>query len=112
MWYIGERGRRPSVKRKRVRKLIQQGRTTFIKQKQPLITGVLLAALLLLLFGIFSQLAAPDPAASARGTTVIDYSAFLAQVRAGNVLVVGLQDQEIEGTLARPLSRSQVTPTP
>jgi ATP-dependent metalloprotease FtsH len=100
------------VNRKRGRELIQQGRTTFISQKQSLITGVLLTALLLLLVGIFSQLVAPDPAAPARGTTVIDYSSFLAQVRAGNVLVVVLQDQEIEGALVRPLSRSQVTPPP
>src|SRR5207245_6180969 len=64
------------------------------------------------LVGIFSQLVAPDPTAPSRGTTVIDYSSFLAQVRAGNVLVVVLQDQEIEGALARPLSRSQVTPAP
>ena len=65
---------------------------------------------MLLLFGIFSQLPAPEPATSARGTTAIDYITFLAQVRAGNVLVVSLQDQEIVGALARPLTRGQVTP--
>src|SRR5437868_13394055 len=103
---MGERGRRPGVKREK--RAIQWGRTILIRQKQLLLTGVLLTALLLLLFGICSQLPAPDLNPPPRGTTVIDYSTFLAQVRAGNVLVVSLQDQDLEGLLARPVSRSQV----
>src|SRR5256884_1642932 len=108
---MAERGRRPGVKREKGRKAIQRGRTILIRQKQLLLTGVLLTALLLLLFGICSQLPAPDLNPPPRGTTVIDYSTFLAQVRAGNVLVVSLQDQDLEGLLARPVSRSQVTQT-
>ena len=81
------------MKRKSGRQLIQQGSKTLLKQKQTVITAALLAALLLLLFGIFSQLPAPDPTTSERGTTAINYNTFLAQVRAGNVLVVSLQDQ-------------------
>ncbi|HEX6557010.1 MAG TPA: ATP-dependent zinc metalloprotease FtsH [Ktedonobacteraceae bacterium] len=99
------------MKREKGRKAIQWGRTISIRQKQLLITGVLLTALLLLLFGICSQLPAPDLNPPPKGTTVIDYSTFLAQVRAGNVLAVSMQDQDLEGLLARPVSRSQVTQT-
>src|SRR6266550_1152512 len=106
---MGERGRRPGVKRKKG--AIQWGRTTFIRYKQLLLTGVLLTALLLLLFGICNQLQAPDLNAPPTGTTVIDYGTFLAQVRAGHVLEVSLQDQDIVGLLARPVSGRQVTQT-
>src|SRR6266516_3425633 len=106
---MDERGRRPGVKREKG--AIQWGRTTFIRQKQILLTGALVAAQLLLLFGICGQLPAPDLSPPPAGTTVIDYSTFLAQVRAGHVLVVSLQDQDIEGLLARPVSRRQVTQT-
>lgn len=97
------------MKREKGRKAIQRVRTTFIRHKQSLITSVLLTALVLLLFGIFSRLPAPDHTAPPSGLTIIDYNAFLAQVRAGNVLVVSLQDQEIVGVLARPLTGGQVT---
>jgi hypothetical protein len=46
------------------------------------------------------------------GTTTIDYSTFLVQVRAGNVLVVSLHDQEIVGVLARPLTGGRAIATP
>src|SRR5256886_9088883 len=106
---MGERGRRPGVKRKKG--AIQWGRTTFIRYKQLLLTGALLTALLLLLFGICNQLQAPDLNAPPTGTTVIDYGTFLAQVRAGHVLEVSLQDQDIVGLLAKPVERRQVTQT-
>src|SRR5713101_6719034 len=108
---IAAGGRRPGVKREKGRKAIQRVRTTFIRQKQLLLTGVLLTALLLLLFGICSRLPAPDLTPPSSGLTVIDYSTFIAQVRASNVLMVSLQDQDIEGLLARPLSKGQATPT-
>src|SRR5215472_5919578 len=105
-----ERGRRPGVKREKRRKVIQRVRTTFIRQKQLLLTGVLLAALLLLLFGICSQLPALDLTPPPSGLTVINYSTFIVQIRAGNVLMVSLQDKDIVGQLARPLTESQATP--
>src|SRR2546421_11513797 len=55
---MGQRGRRPGMKREK--RAMQWGRTTFKRQKQILLTGVLLTALLLLLFDIWSQLPAPD----------------------------------------------------
>src|SRR6266567_3106090 len=103
---MGQRGRRPGVKRKKG--AIQWCRTTFIRYKQLLLTGVLLIALLLLLFGICNQLQAPDLNAPPTGTTVIDYGTFLAQVRAGHVLEVSLQDQDIVGLLAKPVERRHV----
>jgi cell division protease FtsH len=109
----GKRRRRPDVKKEKGRKhIIQPNRTTFIRHKQLLITGALLTTLLLLLFGIFSQLQPPDLTMPATGVTIIDYSKFLAQVRSGNVLAVSLQDQDITGALARQLPRGQVTPAP
>jgi ATP-dependent metalloprotease FtsH len=98
------------VNREMGRKAIQRVRTTFIRQKQLLLTGVLLAALLLLLFGICSRLPALDLTPPPSGLTVIDYSTFIAQVRASNVLKVSLHDQDIVGLLARPLSEGQATP--
>src|SRR5436305_12800035 len=106
---MGERGRRPGVKREK--RAIQWGRTTFIRYKQLLLTGVLRTALLLLLFGICNQLQAPDLNSPPTGTTVIDYGTFLAQVRAGHVLGVSLQDEDIVGLSARPGARMQVTAT-
>jgi len=95
------------MKREKGRKAIQWVRTTFIRQKQLLLTRVLLISLLLLLFGICSRLPAPNLNPSPWGPTIIDYSTFIAQVRANNVLEVSLQDQDIEGLLARPLSVRQ-----
>jgi ATP-dependent metalloprotease FtsH len=96
------------VNREKGRTAIQRVRTTFIRQKQLLLTEVLLTALLLL-FGICSRLPAPDLTPSPSSLIVIDYSTFIAQVRADNVLAVSLQDQNIEGLLARPLSARQAT---
>ncbi len=73
---------------KRAKGAIQWCRTTFIRQKQLLLTGVLLTALVLLLFGICSQLPPPAITEQTTGITTIDYSTFLTQIRAGNVLEV------------------------
>jgi ATP-dependent metalloprotease FtsH len=94
------------------RQLLRQARATLIQEKQTVMTAVLLAAVVPLLFGIFSRLPAPDLTPAEPGTTTIDYSTFLAKVRAGNVQVVNLQGQEVVGALARPLSEDRVTPTP
>jgi cell division protease FtsH len=98
------------VKRTKGRTSVHRVHITFIKHKQLLLTGVLLTALLVLLFGVFSQLPPPDITVQTTGATTIDYSTFLAQVRAGNVVLVSFQDQNMEGALAKPLSSSQITP--
>lgn len=99
------------MKRNSGTRLIQKGRATLIKHSQLLITGTLLFALVLLLFGIFGHLSAPDLTPTEPGTTAIDYTTFLAQVRAGNVLVVSLRDKEIVGALAQPLTDNRVIST-
>jgi ATP-dependent metalloprotease FtsH len=100
------------MKRKSGRQLIRQGCTTLIQQKQTVITVLLLAAMVPLLFGIFSRSPEPDLVPAEPGTTTIDYSTFLAHVRAGNVQVVSLQGQEIVGSLAQPLSGDRATAAP
>ncbi len=97
------------MKRKSGRQLIRRGCTILIQQKQTVITALLLAAMVPLLFGIFSRLPAPDLTPAEPGATTIDYSTFLAQVRAGNVQVVSLHGQEVVGALARPLTAGRIT---
>src|SRR5260370_22879591 len=104
-------GRRSGVKRAKGRKAIQRVRTTFIRQKQLLLTGVLLTMLLLLLFGISSRLPAPDLTPPSSGLTVIDYNTFIAQVSASHLLKPSPHDQDIDGLLVTPPSRNQPTPT-
>lgn len=100
------------MKRTKGRTSVQRIYITFIKHKQLLLTGVLLTALLMLLFGVFSQLPPPNITVQTTDATTIDYSTFLAQIRAGNVVSVSFQDQNMEGILVRPLSSSQVTSPP
>ena len=75
-----------------------------------LLTGVLLVLLVVLLFGIASQLRAPVVSSTPSGMTAIDYSTLVRQVRAGNVVAVILQHDEIDGLLKTPLTRSSATP--
>lgn len=69
-------------------------------------TGCLLVELILLLFGIARQLPPPILSTPPQGVTVIDYSTFVRQVRAGNVLAVIIRDNEIDGLLVTPFSGS------
>src|SRR5258708_25495248 len=39
--------------------------------------------------------------------TVVDYSTFIAQVKAGNVMAVTIRDKEVNGLLAKPLQKGQ-----
>src|SRR5262249_2750841 len=58
----------------------------------------------MLLFGIFSQFQPPPTSTPPDGMTVIDYSTFVRQVKAGNVLAVIIQGNAIHGLLALPFS--------
>ena len=66
--------------------------------------------LVLLLFSTFSQFQAPELSSPSTGMTTIQYSAFLAQVRAGNVLAASLGDHNIEALLERPIAEGQNAP--
>ncbi len=78
--------------------------STFLREhKQSLLTGMLLFVLLVLLFGICSQLRAPITDNPPNGVTVVDYSTFVEQVKARNVRTVTIQGDELTGVLAHPL---------
>ncbi len=91
----------------KIKKVVQYLQTPLKKQKQTLLAGLLLTMLVLLLFSIFSQFQAPELSSPSTGMTTIEYSAFLAQVRAGNVLAASLGDHNIDALLARPFSEGQ-----
>ncbi len=74
-------------------------------------TGVLLIVLVTLLFGVFSQFRAPVTSSASNGVTVIDYSAFIKQVKTGNVAAVVIQGDEINALLVNPLSQSASPPS-
>ncbi len=71
--------------------------------RQLLLTGCLLFALLVLLFAIVGQLPAPTTGQPPTGVQVVNYSTFIAQVRAGNIRSVTIQDNQLLGVLAHPL---------
>jgi len=85
----------------------------FLKtQKNSLITCAMLLLLVVLLFGIFSQLQPPSTNVTPNGVTVIDYSTFVQQVKSGNVLATTIRGTEINGLLQNPLSlHTASTPT-
>jgi ATP-dependent metalloprotease FtsH len=96
------------VYRRRVQK-VWKTRHTIVKllktQKRSLFTAVLLGALVVILFGIAGQLQAPSTDTTPNGVTPIDYSTFIAEVKAGNVEAVTLQGNVINGLLANPLTQ-------
>src|SRR5206468_2159778 len=73
----------------------------FSTQRQSLLTGALLLVIIMLLFGIVSQLQ-PPPDTTPHRVTVINYGTFVEQVKARNVLAVILQGNAIHGLLASP----------
>nr|BBH92512.1 hypothetical protein KTA_07110 [Thermogemmatispora argillosa] len=80
-------------------------------------TGALLLTLILLLFGLASQLQPPPLNTTPSGVTALSYSAFVNQVKAGRVLAVVLQDRSLYGLLVSsstpagqpPSSQTQAT---
>src|SRR5258706_8324354 len=86
----------------------------FKTHKQSLLATALLAILTLLLFGIFSRLQAPNTDTTPGGVTAVNYSTFVEEVKAGNVLAVAFRGDSVYGLSARPLGKeraSTATPT-
>jgi ATP-dependent metalloprotease FtsH len=82
---------------------------TFLKtHKNSLFTGAMLLLMLVLLFGIFGQLPPPTTNTTPNGVTAIDYSAFIQQVKSGNVQATVLRGSEINGLLQNPLGQHSV----
>jgi cell division protease FtsH len=86
----------------------------FKTHKQSLLATALLAILTLLLFGISSRLQAPNTDTTPSGVTAVNYSTFVEQVKAGNVLAAAFQGDNVYGLSARPHGKeraSTATPT-
>jgi ATP-dependent metalloprotease FtsH len=116
---ISEHGRRQNPLKKTGKNVTKSQIWKFLgTHRQALFAGILLTALLVLLFGVFSQFSAPATSAPPSGVTVVDYSTFVSQVKAGNVLAVTIRGDDINGLLARAPGQGssvvskQVTITP
>jgi len=73
--------------------------------KNSLFTSFMLLSMVVLLFGIFSQLPSPPPANTApNGETTIDYSTFVKQVQTGNMYAVAIRGDDVNGLLVNPLT--------
>ena len=77
----------------------------FLKtHKHSFLTGFLLIAALVLLFGLVNRLQPPVMSSTPNGVTVINYSTFVGQLKAGNVLAVTVQGNGVNVLLSKPLS--------
>lgn len=89
----------------------------FLKTYRSILTaGFLITAIVVLLFGIFSQFQGPTTDDIPAGETGITYSTFLNQVNAGNVMAVTIRGDGINALLVKRISSStgaqQALPTP
>ncbi len=111
---VSRRKQPESHKRRRYRQAKHYGRKiwNFLhSHKSSLLTGTLLFLLVALLFGVFSQFQPPvtNTSMAPSGVTTIDYSTFVNQVKAGNVLAVTIQGDTINALLAKPLTQSNAS---
>src|SRR6266581_4305818 len=74
--------------------------------KRSLLTSVLLMVIVVLLFSLVSLLKPPSTNTTPGGVTAISYTAFVQQVKAGNVLAVTIQGHDINALLASPFSQA------
>ena len=79
--------------------------------KNAVLTCVLLTLLVVLLFGILSQLQIPTTSSAPDGATTVNYSTLMEQVQSGNVVAVAIQGDDINALLADPLTQSMHTTT-
>lgn len=111
----GSRGTSSGDGRRR-RKIVAYKRRTltqFVKEhRQAILAGFLVVTLVVLLFGVFSQFQSPTFSSVPGGETSVDYSAFLAQVKANNMLAVTIRGNELQGLLASSLPSAQATESP
>lgn len=106
----GSRGLSSGNDRQRQHKLLKLGKKCakyLVTHKQSLLAVILLTGLVALLFGVFSQLQVPSTNAPPSGTTAVDYSTLVTQVKAGNVVAVTIRGNEVNGLLAQPLQQVQ-----
>src|SRR6266702_20034 len=112
---VGRRSRLRNLWRQRkdvktYRKLVTKFLST---HKQSFFASLLLSLMVVLLFGIFSHLNVPVTNTAPSGVTVVDYSTFVGQVKAGNVIAVSIRGDEINAMLAAPFDAGRTgTATP
>ena len=109
----GSRSLSSGIERRRHYTFVKYGRKVvhYLRTHiQALLASILAIALVALLIGVFSQFQAPATSTPPAGETSIDYSAFLTQVKAGNMLAVTIRGSDLQGLLARPLSQTAQAP--
>ncbi len=77
--------------------------------KNSLFTSLMLLLLVVLLFGIFSQLQPPSIDSTPAEETTIGYSTFVKLVKAGNVQAITIRGSEINGLLTYPLAQNHIS---
>jgi ATP-dependent metalloprotease FtsH len=99
-----EKSEEQDPRRKQVRSYRQKVWKFLQTNKNTLFTSFMLLMVVVLLFGIFSQLKPPTVNTTPSDETTISYSSFVQQVDAGNVLAVAMQGNDLHGLLAAPFS--------
>ncbi|HEU5230655.1 MAG TPA: ATP-dependent zinc metalloprotease FtsH, partial [Ktedonobacteraceae bacterium] len=95
----GRRPKQPKNYGRQFWKVLQTHKSAFL-------TSFMLLLIIVLLFSVASQLQPPVINSSPNGVTVIDYSTFISQVKAGNVEAVTIRGEEINGLLANPMAQN------
>jgi len=84
----------------------------FRKHKQAFLATALLTIITVLLFAISSQLQVPTTDMVPGGVAAVNYSTFVEQVKAGNVLAVAIQSDNVNGLLVSPLGQGGSSSAP
>ena len=91
-------------RRKDTKTYLQLFRKFLSTHKHSFFASILVLVMIVLLFGIFSFFTAPTTNTAPSGVTVVGYSNFVGQVKAGNVIGVSIRGNEINALLATPVS--------
>ena len=112
----GRRGRSSGDERRRQKTGVKNRRSIarYVKTHiHTVLTGGLVIALIVVLFGVFSNFQGPVLSTPPTGEKVITYSSFVSQVRAGNMLAVTIRGNDLNGLLVNSLSQQAAgAPTP
>src|SRR5437763_16645965 len=95
--------------RKDVKTYLQLFTKFLSTHKHSFFASILVLAMIVLLFGIFSFFTAPTTNTAPSGVTVVNYSTFVGQVKAGNVIGVTIRGNEINALLAAPITAEGAT---
>ncbi len=103
----GSRRQRAEVRQRR-RQMRKKNKTDIWQwaraHKRNILTSVLVLLVVILLFGLASELQGPASTTTPPNVTVITYSAFVKQVETGNVVAVTIQGNQLNAFLSKPLA--------